>query len=52
MKTEKNDTYKLIISLFIDQPSPRTEDYVKCPIHKPDDYTSNILTFTKSKKQL
>ena len=51
MKTEKNEVYKLIISLYIDQPPRRTEDYVNCLINKPDDQTNNILTFTKNKKQ-
>ena len=51
MKIEKNEVYKLIISLYIDQPPRRTEDYVNCLINKPDDQTSNILTFTKNKKQ-
>ena len=51
MQTEKNELHKLIISLYIDQPPRRTEDYVKCLVNKPDDHTSNILTFTKNKKQ-
>ena len=51
MKNEKNEVYNLIISLYINQVPRRTEDYVNCLINKPDDHTSNILIFTKNKKQ-
>jgi hypothetical protein len=51
MKQEKNDLYRLIISLYIDNPVRRTSDYTNMLINEKDNGKDNLLIFTKHKKQ-
>ena len=50
-KKEPNDLYRLIISLYIDNPVWRTSDYTKILINEKDNGMDNLLIFTKHKKQ-
>ena len=44
--------YKLIISLYIDNPVRRTSDYTKMLINTKDNGKDNLLIFTKHKNNL
>ena len=48
--TEKNDEYRLLMSLFINTPPRRTNDYTKIHVNIADDKTSNILVWTEHDK--
>ena len=50
-KTQKNEEYKLIISLYMNSVPRRSSDYANCLINKPDDGVHNILVFTKDTKK-
>ena len=47
MKKEPNDLYRLIISLYIDNPVRRRSDYTKMLINEKDNGKDNLLIFTK-----
>ena len=48
--TEKNDEYRLLMSLFMNTPPRRTNDYTKIHVNIADDKTSNILVWTAHDK--